>query len=614
VTSPESNIGSRRWYWMASVVIAAGTFLVYARVASYPFIYFDDNRYVTENPVVLRGLTSDGLRWAFTTLQVSNWHPLTWLSHMTDVELFGPAPGPAHLVNVAIHALNAVLLLLALGVMTGAPGRSAFVATLFALHPTHVESVAWVAERKDVLSTFFGLLALLAYAAWCRRAQPRQYVAFTLAFVASLLAKPMWVTLPFLLLLLDVWPLQRLAGSPVPVESLSVRFPPRPLRWLLIEKVPLLLLSAASAAVTVLAQARGGALQGLELGLAERLGNAAVAYVRYGWKTIWPASLAVYYPHASGGEASWAIAGATAVLIVASAFAVSQLRRMPWIAVGWFWFLGTLVPVIGLVQVGAQAMADRYTYLPTVGLCVAGTWTVWAVASAWKAEMAARVMGLACIVGLGWMTFVQAGYWSSHETLFRHSLELEPGSSVAHGALSEGLRRAGRTDEALAEAREAVRIAPTTARHWNNLGVSLRDARRLREALSAFRESVRLEPDYVPGWVNAGQTELDLGNSAEALKAYETALVLGTDAPSAWSNAGMLLLGASRVSEAGRAFTRVTELQPASPVAWRNLGVYFVQVGRSADAERAFLEALRFDPGNADVVRRLASVRSGAGH
>ena len=609
----ENPAGPARTRWLIAAGLFLGTLALYARVGGHPFIFFDDNRYVTENPTVKAGLTWQGVTWAFTTLHVSNWHPLTWLSHMLDVELFGVNPGPHHLVNVAFHGANAVLVFLVFLRMTGATWRSALVAALFAVHPTHVESVAWVAERKDVLSTFFGLLALLLHAGWARRGGAGRYLGVVVLFAASLLAKPMWVTLPFLLLLLDVWPLQRWAASPVPVDPEPPASPRRGLGRLVLEKAPLLALSVASSAVTVVAQSRGGAVVNLDLGMGARIGNAAVACVRYLGKTAWPADLAIYYPHPAGGLPSWQAAGAAAIVLLASIVVVLYVKRAPWLALGWFWFLGTLVPVIGLVQVGAQAMADRYTYLPTIGLFVAVAWGGTALARAWNTRKgAAAVAGLA-ILSLAAVTWRQVGFWSDHVVLFEHALAVEPRSGVAVGVLSEGMRRAGRLEEALTLAEEAVALAPGTARHLNNLAISYRDLKRYAEAREVLEVAVRIDPDYPTSWLNLGLVEMDLGRAPQAIAAYEGALARGAENPSSIGNLAVLYQSVGRFPQAGWAFERATQLDPANVAVWWNLGVFRTKEGRLGDAEAAFQQAQRLDPGNSAIRRRLEEIRARTG-
>jgi tetratricopeptide (TPR) repeat protein len=634
-------LATARGRWLVAAILAAGTFLLYLQVGGFPFVYFDDNRYLSGNPVVRAGLTWDGVAWAFSTFHVSNWHPLTWLSHMLDVELFGLDAGAHHLVNAALHAVNAGLLLLVLARMTGATWRSAFVAALFAVHPLHVESVAWVAERKDVLSTLFGFLALWAYGAYARRLSVLRYLLVVLAFAASLMAKPMWVTFPFLLLLLDAWPLQRLEGSPLETDPSTPVLRRLALRRLLLEKVPLLLLSAASSAVTVLAQER--AVAGLDLGLGARLGNAAVAYATYLWKCFWPDPLAVFYPHPKDSLPAWQVAGAVAILVAITSVAVRWIRRLPWLAVGWFWFLGTLVPVIGLLQVGSQAMADRYTYLPIIGVFVAVAWGAERLVARWRIPRAvggaAAVAALAALSAVAWR---QIGTWSNHEVLFGHAIAVTPPNGQAHGILSQGLRSQGKLDKALYHAREAVRLEPTSARHWQNLGFSLIDLRLYPEAREALLRAVQLRPEFGIAWANLGQVELELGNLPGAVAALEEARRLAPTEPQVWYGASMVELAQGRVEEAKRAlgeairlkpdhaaaWTQLAVLQertgrpaeaaqafrgavvanPEDPVVWRNLGVFSAKYGQPEDAVQAFGQALRRRPGDPDVLYRLGLV------
>jgi Flp pilus assembly protein TadD len=623
-----------RTRWIIAALLAGGTALLFAHVAVHPFLYFDDNRYVTENPVVQAGLSWRGLGWAFTTLHASNWHPLTWLSHMLDVQLFGLNPGGHHLVNVAFHAANAALLFLVLARMTGARGRSAFVAILFAIHPLHVESVAWVAERKDVLSTFFGLLALGAYARYAERPSLRAYALVALGFAASLLAKPMWVTFPLLLLLLDFWPLRRIEGR-------------RPLGWLLLEKVPLLAFALASSVVTMVAQNHGGAMTGDQLGLGPRLGNAAISYAKYLGKTFWPEPLAIFYPH-PGDAIPIAQAFAAGLLLCAlTAAALWQARRLPWLAVGWLWFLGTLVPVIGLVQVGGQAMADRYTYLPIVGLFIAIAWGAHHLLGTWRNGLPLRAMAALTTVVLCAATWRQLGFWDDHDKLFHHTIEVTPDNAIAQATLAEGLRHEGRFDDALPHAEEAARINPYSAKHWNNLAMLHMDMGRLEQARDELLQSTKVEPAYALGWSNLGQVELDLGQLDAAIQAFQEAIRLAPedgkawnrmgqvqlrlgdaqgaiaafrqavrlqpDYAAAWTNLAILSQGTGLLAEAGEAFAAVTRLQPENPIPWRNLGVFLAKNGQPAEAARAFQRALQLKPGDPDLLQRLALAQSALG-
>ena len=609
----ENPASPARRRWLIAAGLFLGTLALYARVGGHPFIFFDDNRYVTENPTVKAGLTWQGVTWAFTTLHVSNWHPLTWLSHMLDVELFGVNPGPHHLVNVAFHGANAVLVFLVFLRMTGATWRSALVAALFAVHPTHVESVAWVAERKDVLSTFFGLLALLVHAGWARRGGAGRYLGVVVLFAASLLAKPMWVTLPFLLLLLDVWPLQRWAGSAVPLDPEPPASPRLGLGRLVAEKLPLLALSIASSAMTVLAQSKGGALVSLGLGLDSRAGNAAVAYLRYLAKTIWPSTLAVYYPLPAAGIPAWQAVAAALVVSLASVIAILAARRAPWLAVGWFWFVGTLVPVIGLVQVGAQAMADRYTYLPTIGIYLVLAWGSALVARRWAVPGAALRLAVCALLALSALTSRQLALWANHVTLFQHAVDVEPRSGIAVGVLSEGMRRAGRHAEAVLLAEEAVGLSPGNPQHLNNLALAYRDVKRFFEARGAVVEAIRIDPAYATSWLNLGLLEMDLGRPGEAIAAYEGALARGAENPASIGNLGVLYQAVGRQRDASWAFERAAQLDPSSVAVWWNLGVFRAKEGRLPEAEAAFLEAQQRDPANPSIRRKLEELRGRSG-
>jgi len=526
------------------------TLLAYARVTGNGFIGFDDDDYVTENFRVQAGLTWDGLAWAFTTTHASNWHPLTWLSHMLDVELFGLRAGGHHLASVLFHVASAVLLFHLLVRTTSQLGPSAFVAAVFALHPLHVESVAWVAERKDVLSAFFWVLTTLAYVRWVERSGARRRAAVLLLYALGLMAKPMLVTLPFTLLLLDIWPLRRAAAS-----------------WKdrVLEKWPLFALAAASSVVTYAVQRSGGAMAPEDtFPFAVRVQNALVACAAYLGKAAAPFGLSVFYPHPGQGFPIAEVLLSALGLAIATALVLRGVRARPWLAVGWLWFLGTLVPVLGLVQVGSQAMADRYTYVPMIGLSI--------VVAFGGAELVRRfpssrapAAAFACVLVIGWsvLTWRQVGLWRSSETLFVHALELEPRNYLARGALGVDHLRADRLTEAESELRESVRIQPDFALGHCNLGAALERLGRVEEAKAEYETALRLSPRLTHAHQNLGRLLGIEGRTDLAIEHLEAALRSSPDSVYAHFNLGVALLRANRVDEGIAHLERALELDPS---------------------------------------------------
>jgi len=511
--------------------LAIVTFVLYARVGGHQFLHFDDDRYLTANPVVAAGFSAAGVRWAFTTFSVANWHPLAWLSHMLDVQVFGLRPGPHHLVNAGLHAVNGAVLFLVLARLTGATLLSFVSAALFAFHPLHVESVAWVSERKDLLSTFFGLLLLGAYARFAARPSPLRYVAVFLLLAASLMAKAMWITAPFLLLLLDWWPLQRVATRSGPDDPR----PPRSSRLgtgrLVLEKLPLLALCAAVGAVAVVAQDREGALESLaRLPLAERIGNAAGSYVAYLGQALWPSALSAYYPMQPPGSPVRAVASLLA-LGGATVLAVLLRRRLPWLLVGWLWYLGMLVPVIGLVQVGSQAMADRYTYVPLVGIFVALAWTIDALVRPARARAALAVGAALALAALAAVTWVQIGHWRDQVSLFTHALAVTGNNGRAHHLLSQGFIAEQRWPEALVHAHEAARLDPENPRAHKNLGFVLYRNGRLDEAIASLERAVALDPGYAEAHGNLAIAYGRAGRTDDAVREMRLEMQLRPAAP-----------------------------------------------------------------------------------
>lgn len=507
---------------------------VFEGARSFGWVTFDDPVYVTDNPNVRAGLTLDGLRWAFASGHGSNWHPLTWLSHMLDVELHGLDAGGHHVTSVLLHGLNAILLFVLLARATGTVWRAGLVAAWFAVHPLHVESVAWVSERKDVLSAAFGLLAGLAWLRYTRLAGEGKrglvaYGATLLLFGAGLLSKPMLVTFPFVLLLADVWPLWRLAGSDRPGLTLSRA---------LVEKLPFFALSVASSVVTALVQHAGRAMEpGTEIALGARTVNALVAYARYLVMTFWPSELAVLYPHPAlpGGTplAMWQILGAAA-LLAAITLATWRARRLGWPVIGWLGYLGTLVPVIGIVQVGSQAIADRYTYLPLVGVFLLLAWGLERLvvlaprARLPVAAVAGLSLGLACA-----QARLQTLVWQSPETLYARALEVAPDMPVLLVNVGIHQRRAGRTEQAIEWYQRALAVDPDSELALYNLAVAHHLRQELERAEALYRRVIELWPEHVKALANLSAVVRELGRPAEADALFQRAKALRPELGSA---------------------------------------------------------------------------------
>lgn len=560
----------RRW----ALLIAVLTVVVYARVVTYGFVPFDDPRYVQEHPRIWAGLTAENVRWALTTDYFSNWHPLTWLSYMLDCQLAGLHPGWMHGVNLLLHVVNSLLLFSVLRRLTSRVGPSVFVALMFALHPLHVESVAWISERKDVLSTSFWLLCMNSYLSYVRRPTFLSYAwTATLLFI-GLSAKAMLVTLPCVLLLLDYWPLERFTAE-------RGRGAWRIAFRLFAEKIPLFCVVALSAVLTWMAQSSSGAMEDIDvISIPVRVGNAAIAYWQYLFKTIWPAHLAAYYPHPGYGPPDYlptsgfyrlAIAAAAALLLIT--LGVLRFGRSHrYLAVGWLWFLGTLVPVIGLVQVGMQGMADRYSYVPSIGLFIMIAWGVPDMLS----RMPSRRLWLdasatAAVAACFALTWLQVGYWRDGVTLYTHSIAVTENNARAQGLLAVALARAGRTTEAVDVFRAALASDPGSSQLRNHLAGALTNLGRYDEAGQYFRESIAIKPEVVSTHFNygnclAGQRKLD-----EAIAEYRTAIRLDPSSAKAYNNLANLLVEQGRVDEAAEHYKTALQLNPQHRGARHNL-------------------------------------------
>jgi Tfp pilus assembly protein PilF len=560
-----------------SILLAVTVFLVFNYALRCDFLNYDDPQYFSTNPHVQAGLTWPNVAWALKTRYASNWHPLTWLSLMLDVDLFGPGPAGPHLTNVALHAANTVLVFLLLKGLTGAHWRSAFVAALFGLHPLHVESVAWVSERKDVLSAFFGLLTLITYGRYAAESKAHDlksrvfYGLALLFFVLGLMSKPMLVTLPFVMLLLDWWPLGWYQQASDPRRQ-------PPLLRLAVEKLPFLALCAASSAVTLVSQR--GAVQSLGyIPLGIRTVNAIDSYGRYLWKTIWPVDLAIPYPYNGYGNV-WLFFLATSLLLGITVAVMRFGRVFPFLLVGWLWYLGMLVPTIGLVQVGTQSMADRYTYLPLIGVFIIAAWGAGEFTKRWRLPQAAIWCGAFLILSLCTSrTLDQLAYWKNSGTLFGHSIEVTRVNDVAQYNL--GFYRAGRgeLDEAMNHYLEAIRINPSYDDALNNLGVALAMKGQTDEAIARIRESIRYAPRKADAYYN-------LGN---------------------------VFVMQHKLDDAANAYTEALRLKPDYPEAHNNIGNIYAMQGRRDLAVEHYREALRLNPKHEGATRALNALGAAPG-
>jgi tetratricopeptide (TPR) repeat protein len=622
--------------------LALGTLAVYWPVTRAEFVNYDDTDYVTQNAHVQAGLSAKSFAWAWGSEVARNWHPVTMFSHMLDCQLFGMRPGWHHLTSLLFHAANALLLFLLFKRLTGAVWRSALVAALFAFHPLHVESVAWIAERKDVLSTFFFLLTLWAYAAYVARSAahspqatagsqksevrgpkaasrartasqrpPRVtshvsrlrpswflYVLALLLFALGLMSKPMLVTLPFVLLLLDYWPLRRFELR-TNHSKLRTVFP------LFAEKLPFLLLTAASCVVTFLVQQKGGAVLDVSnFPPGQRIANALVSYVRYLGKMIWPEHLAALYLRKAPWP-SWEIALAAVFLLTVTLVAVRFARRRPYLAVGWFWYLGTLVPVIGLVQVGMQSLADRYTYIPLIGIFIILDWGGWELVGFWRVPVAvpATAAGLALVACMV-LTRAQLPYWHNSERLFQRMIAVTEGNYMAHYNLGNLYGREDKLAEAVQQYEAALRAEPNYAEAENNLGTILLRLRRFDEAIAHHAAAVRIRPEYLY-YFNLANAYADAGKSTEAIAQYQQALRLDPSSSAAHHNLGLVLQGQGRSQEAMAEFRAALQLQPDYESAEHNLANRLADAGRLDEAIAHYLAAIRLDAKHAESYNGL---------
>lgn len=575
--------------------LVAVNLFIYLQTRTHPFINFDDAQYVVENPNVSGGLSISSLRWAFTSPHAGNWHPVTWISHMLDVELFGLDAGKHHLVNVVLHTVNSLLLFVALLLMTGAVWRSAFVAALFAVHPTHVESVAWIAERKDVLSAWFWLLALIAYWRYTRTPSALRYGLLSLLFACGLMAKPMVVTLPLTLLLLDVWPLRRMKR-----ESW---------RRLVLEKVPLFGMAIASGIVTFVVQRAAGAVKPLDvLPPARRLASAVLGYAEYVGKTIWPTDLALLYPHPP--EVSWMAVTASAIALAGITVAAvwwGWRSGRGYLLTGWLWFVITLVPVIGLVQVGSQRMADRYTYVPTIGLFVVAAWGGAELIRRWRIpSFAVATVAIALTSANAVLARRQAARWESSISIWRHTVAVTRDNARAHNHLGHALAAAGQDDEAARQFERALELNPNSPEALNNYGALLARRGRPDAAAEAFARALELVPQLPHARDNLAMALTQAGRPQEAIVHFaELARERPSDAE-VHRHLGVALAMSGRYTEAVSALQRAVDLAPNDARARNALGAALGSLGREDEALAQYQRAVQLDP-------RLFEARSNLG-
>jgi tetratricopeptide (TPR) repeat protein len=625
--------GEQRWRApVVCVALATITFAVFGQTAGFGFVNYDDDKYVYENPVVQRGLTLKGFFWALTDDKTDHWHPLTWLTHMADCQVYGPWAGGHHLTNVALHTLAVVLLFLALKEMTGCLWRSAFVAAVFAIHPLRAESVAWIAERKDVLSGVFFMLTLWAYARYARQPSRGRYAAVVVAYGLGLLCKNTLVTLPFVLLLLDWWPFQRTMPDGAGGGRVKAPF------WGLVrEKIPLFLLSAGSCVVTVLApqQVVGSG----RIPFLDRLGNAVVSYGVYLWQMVFPAGLAIPCLYPPNGQPLWKV---VLILVLLAAISMGVLvcwKKRPYLLMGWLWYLGMLVPAIGIVQISYHAHADRFTYLPGIGLVLAMTWLVaeWRMSRVALGALMAGVLALLMVCA--WQ---QTAYWQNSETLwsgalacttdnyiaqnnfgfvlmqkgrmdaaiacFQQALQIQPGYADARNNLGHALLHMGKVDEAITCFQQALQISPDFADARNNLGLALFQKGRVDEAITHFRGALQIKPDDANALNNLGDALLRQGKADEAINCFQQALQIKPDFAEAHDNLGNSLLQTGKVDEAIIHCQRALQLKPDDAEACVNLGNALFRKGRVDDAIAQYQKALQINPGLAMARKNLDAV------
>ncbi len=592
---------------LLALLLLFATIAVYCPVHNHPFVNYDDEGYVVKNAAIQSGLNWHTVSWAFTTYHESNWHPLTWLSHALDYQLFGANPAGYHDINLLFHVLNALLLFLLLRSATGSDGRSFMVAALFALHPLNVESVAWIAERKTLLSMSFFLLAMGAYRRYVSKPAVGRYGMVAALFALGLMAKPQIVTFPFVLLLWDYWPLRRMTlGAADAAETPSL--PPRNFWWLLREKLPLIVLAAASSVITMRAQRAGGAVASLmQHPLSVRLENAIVSYVRYVARVFWPSRLAPLYPYPAHAFAALQVLGATLLLSIVTVLVV-RYRRRPYLLVGWLWFLGTMIPMIGLVQVGSQAMADRYFYLPCVGLFLMMCWGIADWAKQRRLPPAFLPVASAIVLfALGVATRKQLNYWDDNLTLWSHTIAVTSGNYIAQDNLGAALLDLGETDAAMEHFQAAIAIAPSDPTSLFKSAMYEQQKKNYPAALDRYNTLLRTTENTALRatiLTNMGYAYRGLGDKQQAQTSWQRAVELDSESPRAWIGLGILAQESADLTAAINNYSQSVKLQP-SDVGYLLLAQALEKAGRSQEAATARQQADRLSR-NLPEARRVA--------
>jgi protein O-mannosyl-transferase len=619
-------VSKNKQIFVICIFLTVATLMAFWRVNYCDFTNYDDPDYVTKNKYIQNGITLEGFRWAFTTLHFENWHPLTWISYMLDFQLFGLTPQWYHVTNLLFHIANALLLFIVLHRMTKSLWQSAFVSAMFALHPLHVESVAWVAERKDVLSAFFWMLTMAAYASYVERPGLRRYLLVFFAFVFGLMAKPMLVTLPFVLLLLDYWPLERFQQKKSDQEIRTKANKPgvsdRPKgksikqnavkeatkgdkqsnpayqwtmkRLLLWEKIPLFAMAILSSIVTYVAQKKGGTVVSIEAySLGVRISNALVTYITYIGNMIWPNNLAVLYPH-PGARPAWQVWGSILLLTAITAIVIQTAKRYQYVAVGWLWYIGTLVPVIGIVQVGSQARADRYTYIPLIGLFIMLAWGIPQLLNKCRYRKGALFVSVALIVScLSIITWKQVGYWQNSIVLYDHTLKVTDHNMFAHNNRGQAYYSLGNYRQAIEDFDRAIEIDPQYAQAYNNRGSAYSDLGNKVRAIGDYDKSIEIDPQYAEAYYNRGNAYFSLGNQRQAIKDYDKFIEIDPKDAIAYLNRGAAHAVLRNYRQAIEDFDKAIEVNPQYAQAYGNRGNVYAALGNDKQAIEDLKRAAR---------------------